>query len=178
MQQYSRQKSSRYTNEYCFRRCTKYTTWSRTEGILHSSGTDNTPAVYQCIYQIFNISQIDRNCKKSLRPGGERAFDTSLVPDRICNWLRIGVFNAATWCHQDKVWSLPFQSLIRASYPLQYCFNSNTHRMQSIHASQVYGSTLRCIQILLRQEGPLVFWSGIWHRLGRLSIASAIMFPV
>jgi solute carrier family 25 citrate transporter 1 len=50
--------------------------------------------------------------------------------------------------------------------------------MQSIQAKEVYGNALNCVRIILREEGMLAFWAGIWHRLGRLSVASAIMFPV
>ncbi|KAI9735752.1 MAG: hypothetical protein M1818_006360 [Claussenomyces sp. TS43310] len=51
-------------------------------------------------------------------------------------------------------------------------------RMQSLQAKARYGNTLNCVRILLRDEGASVFWSGAVQRLARLSMASAIMFPV
>ncbi|KAA8649351.1 uncharacterized protein ATNIH1004_005252 [Aspergillus tanneri] len=51
-------------------------------------------------------------------------------------------------------------------------------RMQSIQAQHIYGNAFNCVRVILREEGIAAFWSGIWHRLGRLSVASAIMFPV
>ncbi|KAB8072424.1 mitochondrial carrier domain-containing protein [Aspergillus leporis] len=51
-------------------------------------------------------------------------------------------------------------------------------RMQSLQARQLYGNAFRCASIILRQEGIGVFWSGVWFRTARLSLTSAIMFPV
>nr|AZB53125.1 mitochondrial tricarboxylate transporter [Aspergillus terreus] len=51
-------------------------------------------------------------------------------------------------------------------------------RMQSLQARQLYGNTFNCVKTLLRSEGIGVFWSGVWFRTGRLSLTSAIMFPV
>ncbi|KAF5866883.1 hypothetical protein ETB97_008687 [Aspergillus alliaceus] len=51
-------------------------------------------------------------------------------------------------------------------------------RMQSLQARQLYGNAFRCASILLRQEGIGVFWSGVLFRTARLSLTSAIMFPV
>lgn len=51
-------------------------------------------------------------------------------------------------------------------------------RMQSIEARQLYGSTLRCAAIILRQEGVLTLWSGALPRLARLVMSGGIVFTM
>ncbi len=51
-------------------------------------------------------------------------------------------------------------------------------RMQSIEARQVYGNSLRCAALILRQEGVLTFWSGALPRLARLVLSGGIVFTM
>jgi solute carrier family 25 citrate transporter 1 len=51
-------------------------------------------------------------------------------------------------------------------------------RMQSIDARQVYGNSLRCASIILKQEGILTLWSGALPRLARLVMSGGIVFTM
>lgn len=51
-------------------------------------------------------------------------------------------------------------------------------RIQSIEAHRMYGSTLRCAAMILRDEGVLTFWSGVLPRLARLVMSGGIVFTM
>lgn len=48
-------------------------------------------------------------------------------------------------------------------------------RMQGLQASQ-YKSTLDCVRQMIRKEGPLVFYSGVVPRLGRVIPGQGVIF--
>lgn len=43
-------------------------------------------------------------------------------------------------------------------------------KMQSLDGKQRYGNSLRCVWIVLKDEGVLAFWKGATPRLGRLMV--------
>lgn len=51
-------------------------------------------------------------------------------------------------------------------------------RMQSLDARREYGSTVRCVGRIWREEGLLTFWSGVGPRLARLVMSGAIVFTM
>ncbi|KAM3509989.1 hypothetical protein MY11210_006094 [Beauveria gryllotalpidicola] len=51
-------------------------------------------------------------------------------------------------------------------------------RMQSPEAKQIYGNTLRCAGLILRNEGVRTFWSGAVPRLVRLVMSGGIVFTM
>ena len=51
-------------------------------------------------------------------------------------------------------------------------------RMQSLEGSQYYRNTLRCMALVLREEGLFAFWRGATPRLARLVLSGGIVFTV
>lgn len=47
--------------------------------------------------------------------------------------------------------------------------------MQGLHAAK-YKNTLDCVQQMIKHEGPLVFYSGVIPRLGRVIPGQGVIF--
>ncbi len=70
---------------------------------------------------------------------------------------------------------LPNDFISPRSLRVLIAFDVVKTRMQGLEASK-YKSTLDCVKTMLRTEGPLVFYSGVVPRLGRVIPGQGVIF--